>query len=101
MESYNDYNFGVIAAPLYALNEQKEKKEGRGTIQAMASYYLQNAEQAVNGNKNERTAAVQFFLSTLNNIAANLYNNGIDIDDFRKTCDKFSDMWDGKTTDDE
>ena len=93
MKKFDEYNFGVIASTLYALNEQREKKEGRATIQALATYYLKNAEQAVNGNKNDRAAAVEFFLNTLHNIAANLYNNGIDIEDFRKTCDEFSEKW--------
>jgi len=97
MKDFNNYNFGVIASTLYALNEQKKKKDGIGTIQAMATYYLQNAEQAVNGSKKERADAVGFFLGALYNIAANLYNNGIDIEDYRRVCDDFSDRWEGKT----
>lgn len=96
---FEDINFGLISAPLYALNEQKEKETGKGTIQAMATYYYQNAVAAVNGNKKERELAVGFFLQTIHNIAAVLYNNGIDIDDYRKTADYLSDRWEGKTQD--
>lgn len=95
-KNYLDFNFGVIAAPLYALNEQKEKASGRWTSQALASYYYDNARTAVEGKKEERENAVCFLLNALHNIAANLYNNGIDIEDYRRVCDNFSDRWEGK-----
>lgn len=96
---FEDTNFGLISAPLYALREQHAKTTGKHSIQAMATYYYQNAVAAVNGNKKERETAVSFFLDAIHNIAALLYNNGIELTDYRNTADYLNDCWEGKAQD--
>lgn len=86
-------NYGIVSSLGVALSEQQKKKTGRGVITAYASYYATMAEQAVNGTKKEREAAVMFLIEQLHNNAAMLYNNGIDIEEYRKTVDTLKEKW--------
>lgn len=92
--NHNEQRYGFIAGMVQGIINNPSVKGKR--IVAEASFYKLMAEQAINGKKNEREAAVLFLMEQLQNVSAMIYNHpDLDLDYARKLAEEKDDKWEG------
>ena len=91
---HNERRYGFIAGMVEGIINNPSVKGER--IVAEASFYEHIAEQAINGKKREREAAVLFLMQQLHNVSAMIYNHPeLDLDYARKLAEEKDEKWEG------